>query len=167
MLDGHVLVLNRDYRAISVCSVRRALVLVLLHKAELIAPLDGQVVRSPSLEAPWPSVIRLKVYVHFPYRKVMLTRKNVLKRDGNQCQYCGSRNGLTVDHVLPRSRGGEDRWENLVAACVPCNNRKGDRTPEEARMTLRRAPFHPSHVMFLRDFMGTLEDSWKPFLFLS
>lgn len=167
MLDGHVLVLNRDYRAISICSARRAVVLVILQKAELVARLDGRLIRSPSKEVPYPSIIRLKAYVHFPYRRVMLTRKNVLRRDGHQCQYCGNRDALTVDHVVPRSRGGEDRWENLVAACIPCNNRKGDRTPEEARMMLRRHPFRPSHVMFIRDFVGTMDDAWKPYLFFS
>ncbi len=167
MLDGHVLVLNKDYRAMSICSVRRAVVLVMLQKAELVERYDGRIVRSPSTQLPWPSIIRLKMYVHFPYRKVMLTRKNILRRDNQRCQYCGGKNALTVDHVLPKSRGGKDHWENLVAACIPCNNRKGDRTPEEARMTLRRKPFRPSHVMFIRDFVGTMEESWKPYLFLA
>ena len=72
---------------------------------------------------------------------------------------------LTIDHVVPKSRGGPDTWENLVAACVPCNNRKGNRTPEEAQMKLARRPFRPSHVMYMRDFIGQGEDAWKPFLF--
>ena len=167
MLNGHVLVLNQDYRAISICSVRRAVILIWLQKAELVAAIETRRVRSPSVALDWPSVIRLKVYVPFPYRKVMLSRKNILRRDGFRCQYCGTRGALTVDHVLPKSRGGRDRWENLVAACVPCNNRKGNRTPEEAKMPLPRKPFRPSHVMFFRDFVGTLDENWKPFLFLS
>jgi 5-methylcytosine-specific restriction endonuclease McrA len=95
----------------------------------------------------------------------MLTRRNVLRRDGHRCQYCGGHERLTLDHVLPKSRGGLDTWDNLVAACVPCNNKKGNRTPEEAQMALRRRPFRPSHVMYLRDFLGTLDDAWKPYLY--
>ena len=163
--SGHVLVLNQDYRALAVCGVERAVVLVLLHKAELVAAQADRALRSARAAHAWPSVVRLKQYVHVPYRRILLTRRNVIRRDGNRCQYCGSRERLTLDHVHPRSRGGPDTWENLVAACVPCNNRKGSRTPEEASMTLRRPPFRPSHVMFLRDYVGTLEDSWKPFLY--
>ncbi len=163
--SGHVLVLNQDYRALAVCNVERAFVLVLLHKAELVAARADRALRSSRGAYPWPSVVRLKGYVHVPYRRILLTRRNVLRRDGNRCQYCGARERLTLDHVLPRSRKGPDAWENLVAACVPCNNRKGNRTPEEAGMRLRRPPFRPSHVMFLRDFLGTLDDAWRPYLY--
>ena len=164
-LSGHVLVLNQDYRAMAVCSVERALVMVLLHKAELVESQHDRMVRSAHAAFPWPSIVRLKAYVRVPYRRIMLTRRNVLRRDGNRCQYCGSRDRLTLDHVLPKSRGGPDTWENLVAACVPCNNRKGNRTPDEAGMRLRRIPFRPSHVMYLRDFLGTLDEAWKPYLY--
>ena len=90
---------------------------------------------------------------------------NVLRRDGHRCQYCGSAERLTLDHVLPRSRGGKDAWENLVAACTPCNNKKSNRTPEEAGMPLARRPFRPSHVMYMRDLVGTLDETWKPYLY--
>jgi 5-methylcytosine-specific restriction endonuclease McrA len=163
--SGHVLVLNQDYRALAVCGVERAAVLVLLHKAELVAAHADRALRSARCAYPWPSVVRLKAYVHVPFRRILLTRRNVLRRDGNRCQYCGHRERLTLDHVVPRSRGGPDSWDNLVAACVPCNNRKGNRTPEEAAMPLVRPPFRPSHVMFLRDYVGTMEDTWKPFLY--
>jgi 5-methylcytosine-specific restriction endonuclease McrA len=166
-LSGHVLVLNQDYRAVSVCSVERALVLVLLQKAELVQADPGRAVHTSRVHYPWPSIVRLKVYVHVPYRSIMLSRKNVLRRDSHRCQYCGSRERLTIDHVMPRSRGGKDTWDNLVAACVPCNNRKGNRTPEECKMPLRRKPFRPSHVMFIRDYIGHLDDAWKPYLFMS
>lgn len=164
-LNGHVLVLNQDYRALSVCSVERAMVMVLLHKAEMVEIHDGRAVRSAHQSFPWPSIVRLKDYVRVPYRRIMLTRRNILRRDNNRCQYCGSRDRLTLDHVQPKSRGGPDTWENLVAACVPCNNRKGNHTPEEAGMNLVRRPFRPSHVMYLRDFLGGLEDKWKPYLY--
>lgn len=164
-LSGHVLVLNQDYQALSVCSVERALVLVVLRKAEMVESHAGRVLRSVRSRYPWPSVVRLKTYVRVPYRKVLLTRRNVLRRDGHRCQYCGAAERLTIDHVLPKSRGGPDVWENLVAACVPCNNRKGNKTPDEAQMTLARSPFRPSHVMYMRDFLGSDQDEWKPYLF--
>lgn len=166
-MTGHVLVLNQDYRALTICSVQRAIILLHLQKVELVAPVDGRFVRSTSVHLPWPSIIRVKEYIRIPYRRIMLTRKNVLRRDRHQCQYCLSKEHLTVDHVRPKSRGGPDTWENLVAACVPCNNRKGNRTPEEANMSLQRNPFRPSHVMFIRDYVGTLEETWKPYLFLA
>ena len=164
-LSGHVLVLNQDYRALSVCSVERALVMVFLHKAELVESYNGRAVRSAHASFPWPSIVRLKGYVRVPYRRIMLTRRNILRRDGNRCQYCDSTDRLTLDHVMPKSRGGADSWENLVAACVPCNNKKGNHTPEEADLVLRRRPFRPSHVMYLRDFLGALEEGWKPYLY--
>lgn len=166
-MRGHVLVLNQDYRALTVCSVERATVLVLLQKAELVEAEPDRWLRSPSVRVPWPSIVRLRAYVTLPFKRITLTRKNVMRRDRHRCQYCGKRDSLTIDHVMPRSRGGRDTWENLVTACVPCNNRKGGRTPDEASMSLRRRPFRPSHVMFIRDFVGTLDDTWKPYLFLS
>ncbi|MEM1127823.1 MAG: HNH endonuclease [Bacteroidota bacterium] len=166
-MNGHVLVLNQDYSALTVCSVERAIILVHLHKAELVSALPGRFVRSPSLKVPFPSVVRLRAYVRVPFKRIMLTRKNVLRRDRHRCQYCGSHDELTVDHILPRSRGGRDTWENLVAACTRCNNRKGSRTPAEAGMTLRTKPFRPSYVMFIRDFVGSVDEAWKPYLFLA
>ncbi len=166
-MTGHVLVLNQDYRALTITSVQRATVLVLLQKAELVEAESGRFIRSPNLSVPWPSIVRLKMYVRVPYKKIMLTRKNVLRRDHHRCQYCGSKDQLTIDHVFPKSRGGRDTWENLVAACVPCNNRKGNRTSAESKMKLSRKPFRPSYVMYIRDFVGSLDDTWKPYLFLS
>ena len=145
-LGGHVLVLNQDYQALAVCSVERAMVLVWLQKAELVADRADRVLHSARAQFPWPTVVRLKRYIRVPYRRVLLTRRNVLRRDGHRCQYCGSAERLTLDHVLPRSRGGKDAWENLVAACTPCNNKKSNRTPEEAGMRLRVVPFHPTRA---------------------
>lgn len=166
-MNGHVLVLNQDYSALTVCNVQRAVVLMHLQKVHLVEAVEGQYIRSPSTKVPWPSIVRLKEYAQVPYKRVMMSRKNVLKRDQHTCQYCGTERNLTIDHVVPKSRGGRDTWENLVAACVTCNNRKGDRTPEEADMELAREPFRPSYVMFLRDFAGTVDEDWKPYLFLS
>lgn len=166
-LSGHVLVLNQDYQALTITSVQRAIILLLLQKAELIEAEEKRFVRSPNRRVPWPSIVRLKAYVRVPYKRVLLTRKNVIQRDAHRCQYCGASDRITIDHVMPRSRGGKDTWTNLVAACVPCNNRKGNNTPEEAGMTLARKPFRPSYVMYIRDFVGSLDHSWKPYLYLS
>ena len=164
-LAGHVLVLNADYQALSVCSVERAVGLVWLDKAEMVEARTDRALRSTRATFPWPSIVRLTRYVRVPYRKVLLTRRNVLRRDGHRCVYCGAAERLTLDHVLPKSRGGPDSWENLVAACTPCNNRKGNRTPEEAGMRMSKRPFRPSHVMYMRDLIGSAEEAWKPYLF--
>jgi 5-methylcytosine-specific restriction endonuclease McrA len=165
-MSGHVLVLNQDYSVLTLCSVERAVILLLLQKADLVEALPDQFVRSPNRHLPWPSIVRLKAYVAVPYKRIMISRKNILRRDRYRCQYCASRDRLTVDHVLPRSRGGKDSWENLVVACTPCNNKKGSRTPDEAGMQLIRRPFRPTHVMFIRDYIGTVNEAWKPYLFL-
>jgi len=151
----------------SVISARKAIVLLYLGKAELLETLEGKQLRSVSLAMPFPSVLRLGVYIRLPYKNIILSRKNILRRDGHRCQFCGRGDlTLTLDHVFPLSRGGEDTWENLVCACVNCNNRKGDRTPEEAAMPLRRRPMRPNHVTFIRQFVGTVNERWKPYLFL-
>ena len=165
-MSHHVLLLNADYSAMSVCSVERAVVLVLLDKADVVHARADGVLRSARLQLPFPSIVRLRSYIRLPYRHIMLTRKNVLRRDRFRCQYCGAREHLTIDHVMPRSRGGKDTWENLVAACTGCNARKGCRTPDEAAMPLVRRPFRPSHVMFIRDYVGNVDEPWKPYLFL-
>jgi len=96
----------------------------------------------------------------------MLNRKNILKRDGYKCAYCGRSDlPLTIDHVIPRSHGGKDTWENLVAACYRCNNKKGNRTPAEAEMPLLIKPYTPTHIMFLVNSVNRLDETWKPFLF--
>jgi len=166
-LNAKVLVLNQSYEPMSVISARKAIVLLYLGKAELLETLEGKQLRSVSLAMPFPSVLRLGVYIRLPYKNIILSRKNILRRDGHRCQFCGRGDlTLTLDHVFPLSRGGEDTWENLVCACVNCNNRKGDRTPEEAAMPLRRRPMRPNHVTFIRQFVGTVNERWKPYLFL-
>jgi len=152
----------------SICNVKKAIVLLYLGKAELIEAYDGKQVRSVSVQMPFPSIVRLGVYIHVPYKKIILSRKNILRRDGHKCQYCGRSDiPLTIDHITPKSRSGEDTWENLVAACVHCNNRKGDRTPDDAQMKLLRRPIRPNHVTFIRHFVGRLDERWKPYLFMN
>jgi 5-methylcytosine-specific restriction endonuclease McrA len=137
-----------------------------MEKAELVSAVKDRVVRSARSSMDYPSVIRLSSYIHIPFKKVILSRKNILRRDGHQCQYCGVRTGLTVDHIIPKSRGGEDSWENLTTACLRCNNRKGDRTPEEANLKVKRKPVRPNHVVFLRQYLGKIDKDWEPYLFM-
>lgn len=138
----------------------------MLQKAELVADKKTRQIRSISQSFPWPTVIRLKNYVNLPFRKIILSRKNILKRDGHKCAYCGRGDlPLTIDHIIPRSKNGEDSWENLVAACLPCNSKKGNRTPEEANLKLLNIPYKPNYIMFIKNSVGRLDSSWKPFLF--
>ncbi len=163
-MSRKVLVLNADYSALSVCTVPKAFLLVYLNKAELVSDSSKGVLRTVSKTYPLPSVIRLTHYVSLPFKGVMLNRQNVFRRDGFKCVYCGSKDNLTLDHVIPKSKGGKSNWENLVTACHRCNSRKSDRTPEEAGLSLAKKPFKPSFVMFLRDFAGNVEENWLPFL---
>ncbi|MDQ1266606.1 MAG: hypothetical protein QG635_1758 [Bacteroidota bacterium] len=167
LLGGKVLVLNQSYEPVTVCSPRKAIILLYLMKAELVAKRDGQVIRSVSNAFPLPSVIRLSTFFHIPFKRVELSRKNIIRRDNSRCQYCGTKTGdLTIDHVIPKSRGGADSWENLVTACVRCNNKKGSRTPDEAGMSLIKKPNKPHHIMFFKQFNGRIDSTWKPFLFM-
>lgn len=159
-----VLILNQDYSALSICSVPKAFLLVYLNKAELVAESELYKLHTVRAEFPMPTVIRLHRYITLPYKGVMLTRQNIFKRDSHRCQYCGTHEELTLDHVMPKSRGGKTNWDNLATACKRCNSRKGDFTPEEAQMKLRQRPYKPSFLVFLRDFSGSIDDSWMPFL---
>jgi 5-methylcytosine-specific restriction endonuclease McrA len=161
-----VLVLNATYEPINVCTVRRATVLVLKEKAEVIEQGMGAL-RSEHLALERPVVIRLITYVKVPrnVHRRKITRKAVLARDSWTCQYCGQRKpGLTVDHVVPRSRGGESVWENIVASCGPCNRRKGNRLPREARMHPQRHPRPPGPLVFIRISSPRVPDAWERYL---
>lgn len=159
-----VLILNADYRAISICTVPKAFLLVYLNKAEMVAENPKDKIRTVNKTYPLPSIIRLNSYVSVPFRNVVMTRQNIFKRDNNTCVYCGKQSDLTLDHVMPKSRGGKTHWENLVTACKRCNSEKGSSTPEEAKMHLRIKPFKPTFLMFVRDCSGNLEENWLPFL---
>ena len=160
-----VLVLNASYEPLNVCSVRRAYVLVFKGKAEVIEEL-GRPLRSATDTYPWPHVIRLVQYVRVP-RKVQgkISRRALFARDGWRCVYCGSSGGrLTLDHVVPKSRGGESIWENVVTSCAPCNLRKGNRLPHEVSMELRAKPLPPAPVLFIRLAAPRIPDGWQPYL---
>jgi len=161
-----VLVLNASYEPLNVTTVRRAHVLVFKGKAEVIEELE-QPLRSATGAFPWPHVIRLVQYVRVPrtlQRKI--SRRALFARDGWRCMYCGSTTGrLTLDHVVPRSRGGTSVWENVVCSCHRCNRVKGGRTPAEASMRLLREPFRPQWTPFMAEaYRQRRHAAWTPFL---
>jgi len=169
VLRHPVLVLNASYEPIHVCVVRRALVLVFKGVASA-EELSHWQVHSASQAVSVPSVIRLLEYRRIPRQTRSLSRKNILLRDRHTCQYCGevfSPIELTLDHVMPRSRGGKSSWENLVTCCRRCNNCKGDRLPEEANMLLQRRPrpfsLHTSRSLMRQ--LGSYQETWRKYLF--
>jgi 5-methylcytosine-specific restriction endonuclease McrA len=168
-LQKPVLVLNASYEPINVCGARRALVLLLKGVASLEEH-SAQHVYSSRHTMRMPSVIRLLEYRRIPHQSRALSRKNILMRDRYTCQYCQatqSAGEMTLDHVIPRSRGGGSSWENLVACCHRCNNRKGNRTPEEAGMPLLRQP-RPFNLHTSRHLMRLLarsDEQWRKYLF--
>jgi len=167
MLNQNVLVLNQNYEPLSVCSARRAFLLLFMGKAEMIEKYDGIRIRSMLTSYPLPSVVRLERYIRSPRKKILLNRRNIIIRDNATCCYCGSKKGpMTVDHVRPKHMRGADTWENLVCACERCNNKKGDRTPAQAKMQLFRKPRRPTHITYIQRFIGVNDDRWKPYLFM-
>ena len=160
---SRALVLNASFEPLCVVSTRRALLLVLDDKAETIES-TGVVLHSPSIAVDEPSIVRLIAYVKVPYRaRVALNRRSVFARDGHRCQYCGDP-AENIDHVIPRSRGGEHTWENVVAACRPCNARKEDRLLHETQMRLRRPPFTPTGRVWTLLSLGSLRPEWEQWI---
>ena len=179
-----VLMLNRSYLPIHVTSARRAFTLLYLGIARVVneqyetfdferwsaltVPLEGDSVGLVNRAIRIPRVILLLRYDRVPRRQVRFSRVNVYARDKSTCQYCGKRlprNQLNLDHVIPRSRGGASRWDNVVCSCVPCNRRKGGRTPQEARMKLLQKPCRPTWTPFMQDDDGDVRHhEWLPFL---
>lgn len=157
------LVLNASFEPLSVVSAQRATCLVLAEKADVLAD-DGSLMRSELLVVPRPSVIRLRYMVKVPYvRRAALSRRAVFARDDYRCQYCGAR-ADSIDHVLPRSRGGAHSWENVAAACRPCNMTKRDRTPDEAGMRLARPCRAPHATAWVVVSLSGVPDAWRPYL---
>jgi 5-methylcytosine-specific restriction endonuclease McrA len=192
-LSASVLVLNRFYMAVHVVSVRRAFALLCRELAEVVHIEEGQYanynfeswreiselkasyktphedwIRSVNFEIQVPRVIRLLFYDRLPKQTIRFNRRNIFARDANRCQYCGRRfptSELSLDHVIPRSRGGETSWENIVCSCVKCNVKKGGQTPQEASMQLIRPPVRPKRSPLLSIKLGNPKyESWKTFL---
>ncbi|HET6406681.1 MAG TPA: HNH endonuclease [Chthoniobacteraceae bacterium] len=190
VLDRQVLVLNRLWQAINVCSVRRAFSLLCAGHAQVVyadgenffthdfaswrdfsreAPdPEGDMVHSIAFKIRIPRVIVLLLFDRMPRKEVKFTRHNIFERDKNTCQYCGKhfdKKDLNLDHVIPRDRGGATTWENIVCSCIPCNTRKGNRLPREAGMKLLRRPARPKWRPFLHiTFDAKVHDSWRHFI---
>jgi len=151
-LNSSILVLNSDYNPINICNARRAIVLLIKHKAHMVTE----------------KVIRLIEYIRLPYRRLMAnhpTRNLIYKRDGYTCAYCGAKERLTIDHIHPTSRGGQDTWENLVTACCKCNSLKGNRTPQESSMILKVIPKAPYNKLHLTINTSNVKD-WKEYVYV-
>lgn len=160
------LVLNATYEPLCVVSWRRAVCLVLAGKADILAAGDGEdeVVHSERMALATPSVVRLRYVVRVPFhRRTALSRRAVFARDGHRCQYCGA-HADSIDHVVPRSKGGPHAWDNVVAACRPCNARKRDRSPEESGMRLARRPSPPRDPAWIVLAAGHVPETWTPYL---
>ena len=163
-----ILILNYSYEPLQFCSAKRGLVMVLSGRAEQIE-CDGYVVRSPSMSLQVPTVIRVLNMVKRKARKsVSFSKKNILRRDNFTCQYCGDmERPLTIDHVIPKSRGGKTTWTNVVVACKPCNMKKGSRTAREASMRLNKSPSRPNfsfHQLVVPGAPPSHVDSWMKYL---
>lgn len=164
-MSTHVLVLNATYEPLNVTTIRRAVVLLLKEKAEVVEQDSVIELHAETLSLSQPIVVRLTSYVRVPresHRR--LTRRTVLARDAWECQYCGSENRLTIDHIVPRSKGGGHTWENVVTSCSPCNHRKSDRSLADVGMKLRRTPRAPSPSVFIYQEARTAPVAWGPYL---
>ena len=155
---SHVLVLNYDYTPLNVTSVKRGFVLVDKGKAEIVKSDDSPIVAGFKTYVR-PVIIRLLKYIKHFTRVLRANRNRIYKRDNYQCVYCGSSRILTLDHVIPKSRGGKNEWTNLVTSCQKCNLKKADRTPDEARMTMKHKPFAPTLV----NENNTLSKIWNDY----
>ena len=192
ILNSGVLVLNSVWQVVDVCSVKRAVCLLYLRHAQVVLKeggslytfgfedwkdfsqdysSDSQIIRTITYKLRIPRIILLFIYDKIPPRKVRFTRRNVYKRDGNRCQYCGKKfksEDLNLDHVIPVSRAGKDSWYNVVCSCVPCNLRKGHKSLVEVGMSLIRKPTRPNWRSFVKcNFAEINEENWKDFLDLA
>ena len=165
LLNNRVLLLNGSYEPLLVVTAKKAILLYFADKVEIIKH-SNYIVRSVYIEFKIPSIIRLKKYIFVKKKELSLTRKNVLKRDNHTCQYCNSKNlDLTLDHIIPRDKGGADSWDNLVAACKKCNMKKGNKLLKDISMNLIKLPSKPSYLLNLQDY-AKLNSSWMPYLYL-
>lgn len=167
VMNDQVLVLNQNYEPLNITNIKRAISLVFLGKAQVLET-DSKVIRSERITIDMPTVVQLAYYVKRPLPELHLCRRSILARDNYTCQYCGKTSRtLTIDHVIPRNKGGRTTWENLVCSCLRCNNKKGDRTPREAGLTLRRRPERPHYIPYIpfSRFLAACEnDQWWPYL---
>jgi 5-methylcytosine-specific restriction endonuclease McrA len=169
ILNSNVLMLNFSYEPLAVVGMRKAVGMLYTGKVETVEA-NGGVIRSPSTAIEAPSVVRLNWYISPSKRRIKFNRKNVIRRDGGRCMYCGRKSdGLTIDHVTPLCIGGKHDWDNVVACCPECNNRKADRTPAEAGLSLIGKPTEPSFLPYIQKIYATElgeNHNWRKYLFL-
>ena len=166
ILNRKVLVLNQSYEPLMVINAKRAIVLIIKEKVKMLEKYSENI-RSVQNSFDLPSVIRLNFYVHLKYKDIVLNRRNLLKRDDYRCQYCAKQaTPLTLDHIVPKNKGGKDSWENLVAACSKCNTRKGDTLLKHMDMKLLKKPRKPSKLFQLQTYVNKKQDNWKQYLFM-
>lgn len=160
--NAPILVLNSNYLPINITNLQKAFKLIYKGKAEIV--LEGEdFIKTMKHDFKRPSVIRMSYHVNIPFRKVILSKENIFKRDNHTCAYCGRFRDLTVDHIQPKSKGGKDTWDNLISACLKCNYKKGDRTPEQAGMELLFKPYKPNPLHFMCE-SNKFRDGWDAYL---
>ena len=161
-----ILVLNADYTPINITNLKRAFNLIYKGKAEIIKHNIISPIVTELRKYKRPTIIRLLKYISIPFRKVNLNRQNIFRRDKFKCVYCGekTKNKLTIDHVIPKSKGGNNTWQNLVTCCKSCNIKKDDKTLEEVGMILTSIPYRPTYIQFVKNITISYKDDWLPFL---
>ena len=166
MINKKVLLLNQSYEPLMITNVKRAIILIMNKKVDLVEKYNDYIYTiNSSLVA--PSVIKLKYYIRFR-KTIAPNRKNILKRDNYMCQYCMRVNvSLTIDHVIPKDKGGSEKWENLVAACSDCNSKKSNKLLKQTNMKLYKKPMKPSHLFYFQKHAYEYQTSWKPYLFMN
>jgi 5-methylcytosine-specific restriction endonuclease McrA len=164
---NEVLVLNNNYQPLNITNVRRAISLLFMGKAQTVQT-DSKVYHAERVALPMPTVVRLNHYVRRPLPRLHVSRKSIFARDGHTCQYCGAQKvALTLDHVIPKDKGGHTDWDNLVCCCTKCNSKKGNQAPHEAGMTLLRRPRRPKFIPYISytKFLAALRNPhWKQYL---
>ena len=194
VLNYHVLVLNKHYMPVRIVNVKRAVSLLTRHLAEVIdldrghynnydfgswlevselkkefEPDAHDFIHTVRISVAVPRIVRLLFYDRLPRKEVTLNRRNIYARDHNHCQYCGKKfppSELSLDHVIPKTQGGKESWHNLVCACLRCNNRKGNRSPDQVGLALLRKPRQPNNITFISHFIGVPDWRWRSYLFM-
>ena len=166
-LSKKVLLLNSSYEPISVINGKKAITMLITKKVDYIEKTQ-LFINSEKLKISLPLIVKLKSYIYLEKRKIALTRKNIFKRDSYKCQYCGkSASSLTIDHVIPKNKGGKDSWDNLVSACMKCNLNKADSFLKDINMRLINSPKKPHYLIYMQEHVSNEYKSWKPYLYMS
>ena len=159
-----ILVLNSDMQPLNITTLQRGFNLVFTGKAEIVKYDDARPIITSIGEYLRPLIIKLVKYVYLPFKKIPLTRNNIYRRDGYTCMYCDSRENLTLDHVIPKCKGGSNSWDNLVTCCKKCNAKKDDKTLKETGMKLRFKPYRPTFQQFALTIKDGHEKEWREYL---